>query len=76
MAKTKKRDKAATLLGDAIAGIADMKQTKKTFEAAATWGIPSRSKPAKVVRVAQANAKLFGFEIDGQAICFKEANSD
>jgi len=32
---TKKRDKAATLLADAMAGMADMKKTKKAFEAAA-----------------------------------------
>jgi Protein of unknown function (DUF982) len=33
--KTKKRDKVATLLADAMAGMADMKQTKAAFEAAA-----------------------------------------
>jgi len=33
--KTKKRDKAATLLADAMAGMADMAKTKKAFEAAA-----------------------------------------
>jgi hypothetical protein len=31
--KTKKRDKAATLLADAMAGTADMTKTKKAFEA-------------------------------------------
>jgi hypothetical protein len=35
MAKTKKRDKAAILLADAMAGMADMKRTKGAFEAAA-----------------------------------------
>jgi Protein of unknown function (DUF982) len=33
--KTRKRDEAATLLADAMAGMADIKQTKKAFEAAA-----------------------------------------
>jgi hypothetical protein len=33
--KTKKRDRAATLLADAMAGTADMTKTKKAFEAAA-----------------------------------------
>ena len=33
--KSKKRDKAATLLADAMAGIADTGKTKKAFEAAA-----------------------------------------
>ena len=33
--KTKKRDKAATLLAEAMAGLADMEQTKSAFEAAA-----------------------------------------
>jgi hypothetical protein len=33
--KTKKRDRAATLLADAMAGIADVAQTKTAFEAAA-----------------------------------------
>jgi hypothetical protein len=32
--KTRKRDKAATLLADVMAGMADMKQTKKAFDAA------------------------------------------
>ena len=33
--KSKKRDTAATLLADAMAGTADMDQVKKAFEAAA-----------------------------------------
>jgi hypothetical protein len=33
--KSKKRDKAATLLADAMAGVADMAKTKKAFEEAA-----------------------------------------
>ena len=33
--KTKKRDRAATLLADAMAGTADMAKTKRAFEAAA-----------------------------------------
>ena len=33
--KIKKRDKAATLLADAMAGMADLDKTKKAFEAAA-----------------------------------------
>jgi hypothetical protein len=33
--KTRKRDKAATLLADAMAGIADLAKTKVAFEAAA-----------------------------------------
>ena len=33
--KTKKRDNAATLLADAMAGMADIAKTKKAFEAAA-----------------------------------------
>ena len=33
--KSKKRDRAATLLADAMAGTADMAKTKKAFEAAA-----------------------------------------
>jgi Protein of unknown function (DUF982) len=33
--KSKKRDKAATLLADAMAGMADMAKTKNAFEAAA-----------------------------------------
>jgi Protein of unknown function (DUF982) len=33
--KTRKRDKAATLLADAMEGTADLDETKKAFEAAA-----------------------------------------
>ena len=33
--KSKKRDRAATLLADAMAGMADMNKTKRAFEAAA-----------------------------------------
>jgi len=42
--KTKKREKAATLLADAVAGMADMAKTKKAFEKAAkeadVWVVP------------------------------------
>jgi len=35
MAEDEKRDKAATLLADAMEGTADLAKTKKAFEAAA-----------------------------------------
>ncbi len=50
--KSKKRDKAATLLADAMAGMADIAKTKNAFEAAAKEareGLRPRSTPRNLL---------------------------